>query len=107
VNEFEQAKSGEEIRACADAILNDYDGVVLYQNATFFSVAKSHLHVLPGAAKKATGIGSAAYEPSGGSLTVINFIVGKSSSTSTCARTSHENRLVAFNALSMSAASKL
>jgi hypothetical protein len=107
VNEFGQAKSGEEIRACADAILNDYDGVVLYQNATFFSAAKSHLHVLPGAAKKVTGIGSAAYESSGGGLTVINFIVGKYIVDINIRTNQPRKSLVAFNALSMSVASKL
>ena len=81
--------------------------VVLYQSATFFSAAKSHLNVLPGPAKKVAGIGSAAYESSGGGLTVINFIVGKYIVDINMRTNQPLKSLAAFNALSMSVASKL
>lgn len=81
--------------------------IVAWKNSGMLAAAKSHLNAVPGTPKKVAGIGSAAYESSGGQLTVINFVVGSDICDINLRTAKPLGSLTAFNALAKSIAAKL
>jgi hypothetical protein len=76
-------------------------------NASYLATAKNTLRALPGVPKKVTGIGSLAYESSGGTLTEINFAVGSYVCSILLRTTKPLNSISSFNALAKAVAAKL